>query len=183
MWGERVDIACLKTSTHFLIAARYYANPPWRSFTARAITVTGRTIQDTPLLYPKSLPSSQLPILFHGLNSLSTRNKQRSYSVFHPGGSSPPLQSLARSNLTRCVILCYSHPFNGSDNNLQNPTNKSPVAVAHPEGSSPSLQSLAGKNSTQRVTFVPFSTFRPQQTTIRKHNSILVAWKMAAGPC
>ena len=147
LWGERVDITCLKTSTHFLIAARYYA----------LSTVTGRAMQDTPLLYPKSLPSFQLPILFHGLNSLSTRNKQRSYRVFHPRGSSSPLQSLARSNLMRCMILCYSHPLNGSNNNLRNIKNKSPVAIAHPEGSSPSLQSLAGNNSTQRVAFVCLS--------------------------
>lgn len=113
-------------------------------------------------------PSFQLPILFYAPNSHSTRHKQKSYRVFHPGGSSPPLQSLAGSNLTRSMILWYSHPFNGVNNNTRNPTNEGPVAFVHPEVLSSSLQSLAENNLTRRVTFVLFSLFGPRQTTIRK---------------
>lgn len=113
-------------------------------------------------------PHSNFPFCSNAPNSHSTRHKQKSYRVFHPGGSSPPLQSLAGSNLTRSMILWYSHPFNGVNNNTRNPTNEGPVAFVHPEVSNSSLQSLAENNSTRRVTFVLFSLSGPRQTTIWK---------------
>ena len=69
------------------------------------------TPRDSPILewpYPNSFPHFNFLSWSNAFNSHLIRHKQGAYRVFHPGGSSPPLQSSAGSNLTRRVTPSLS---------------------------------------------------------------------------